>query len=323
LHSFLGSLLRPIGVGAEERIDELSGGPRPRTPRVVVALLFALFAWLLGQPETRAIFRSVTQAYTDGWNPARWPEVRRLESLAEKSRDPQLLAFASLLTPDEPQRLALADTAIRADASLTWIDYESAYYDARREHVLSRERVDRLVAADPGNAALYLVRAEYLSSPYSPGAGGTAAWESRASRDGDWLAAMERAFDAPRYDPYDRKLFELAQQVMARYSVNDPRILASLLGRRPLDPYPAIRAYAKVLVGRASDLGRKGATDMAAAECAKALEFAKRLRAGGFFNLETWVANDIESLAYAGLETPLPERRPLRRCGEDGPSPRG
>jgi hypothetical protein len=301
--SFLQSLGRPMGVDAAG-IE--APGRRPRTPRVVVALLFAIFAWLLWQPETRTVFRSVSAAYTpDGWNAARWPEVRRLEALARTSRDPQLAAFASLLSFDEAQRLSLADAAIRADASLAWIDYENAVLpsnDVSGRHLLASDRVDRLLAADPGNAALYLLRADAIASPYAPGAGGTSAWEALASRDARWLAAMEQAFRAPRYDPYDRKLFELSQTVMARYSVNEPRILVEVLGRRPLDQYPAIRAYTKVLLGRASDLERKSEPALAAGECSKVIEFARRLRAGTFFALETWIANDIESLAYAKLE---------------------
>src|SRR5262249_7035617 len=66
--------------------------------------------------------------------------------------------------------------------------------------------------------------------------------------------------------------------------------------------YPPIRAYAQVLVARAADLERKGHTDQAARECGKVLEFAGRLRAAGIYSLETWVANDIQSLAYARLE---------------------
>jgi hypothetical protein len=299
--SFLESLRRPIGVGAEG-LEELPGstGRRPRTPRVVLALLFAIFAWLLWQPETRAVFRSVSASYAaDGWNPSRWPEVRRIKALARAGRDPQLLAFASLLSFEEAERLSLADAAIRADGSLAWIDYENANgIEGRR--LLPSNRVDRLLAADPGNAALYLLRAEAVAPPYSA-AGGTPAWEALASRDPRWLAAMEEAFRAPRYDPYDRRLFELSQKVMARYSVNDPRILASLLGRRS-NQYPAIHAYAKFLVARASDLERGGEASLAAGECSKVLAFAARLRAGGFFDLETWISNDIESLAYAKLE---------------------
>src|ERR1041385_2033238 len=56
--SFLGSLGRPLGVDRSGALP----GPRPRTPRVVVALLLVFFMVLFAQPSTRAVFRSVSEA---------------------------------------------------------------------------------------------------------------------------------------------------------------------------------------------------------------------------------------------------------------------
>src|SRR5579863_1067184 len=122
--SFLNSLRRPIGVGANDLIEALPSQPdgrRPRTPRLVLALLFLIFVWLFWHPATRAIFRSVSESYTEqGWGADHWHEGRRLQSLAEKSLasrnpDPQLLAFVSLSYRDESKRLSMADLAIQAD----------------------------------------------------------------------------------------------------------------------------------------------------------------------------------------------------------------
>src|SRR5579863_3584512 len=100
--SFLNSLRRPIGVGPNDLIEALPsqpGGRRPRMPRLILALLFLIFLVLFWQPATRAVFRSVSASYAaQGWDSERWPEVQRLQSLAQKSLasrnpDPQLLAF--------------------------------------------------------------------------------------------------------------------------------------------------------------------------------------------------------------------------------------
>lgn len=320
--SFLNSLRRPIGVGPNDLIEARSsqpGGRRPRTPRLVLAFLFLIFVWLFWQPATRSVFRSVSESYAaQGWDPERWPEVRRLESLAQKSLvsknpDPQLLAFVSLFYQDESKRLSMADFAILADPSLSWIDYQNAVLpanDTTKQHALATSRIDRLLAADPGNSALYLLRAESIFMPYSekdaeadPQALRITAWGSLASRDPRWLAAMHSAFSAPRYDLYDQKLFQLAENVMLRYSVNDPRILAAILGRRPLFQYSATNTYAKILLSEVADAQRAGDNDSAIRNCSLMFYFAEQLRATNSPSPESWTAYDIESRVLPQLQS--------------------
>ena len=317
---FLGSLGRPIGVGpADIAGDGSQQGRSPRTPRVVLALLFLIFIALLAQPQTRTVFRSVSQAYSEaGWDSSRWQDVRRLQILAEenlqqKNPDPQLLAFASLLYSDEQKRLAFADAAIHADPSLAWIDFQNAILpgdDTTKQHTLSAKRIDRMLAADPGNGILHLLRAESISIAYQrkdaqadPSANRIASWGKGALRDAGWLAAMDATFKAPYYDTYDAKLFQLSREVVQRYSVSDPRIPASVLGRRPLDQYQAIRTYADVLLSRAVEAQRSGDIQSAIADCTLILDFAQHVRAANLYKLEAWMANDIESQAYPVLQS--------------------
>ena len=320
-NSFLKSLFRPVGVGPHVPQEPLPEGPSrsPRTPRLVLAFLFLIFIWLFWQPQTRAVFRSVSQAYSEaGWYASRWSEVQRIQILAEqsltrKNRDPQLLAFASLLYPEESKRLSLADSAVQADPSLAWIDYQNAvlpWNDITKQHSLPADRIDRMLAADPDNAALFLLRAESIALLYrhkdaqaDPNALHIATWGALATRDTRWLAAMNAAFSASRYDPYDEKLFRLSRDVIERYSVNDPRILSSVLGHRPLDQYLAILAYTKALLSQASAARHSGDIHSAINDCRVILDFARRLRAGNFFKLETWTANSIESQTYPLLQS--------------------
>jgi hypothetical protein len=311
LHSFLNSLRRPIGSPQFDPAAPLQSpsGRNPRAPRFVLVLLALVFAWIFWQPQTRAVFRSVSQSYTqEGWNSSHWPEVRRIQSLAEKSQDPQLLAFASLLFRDASKREALLDAAIARDPSLVWVDYQNAMPD--QFHALSAVRIDRLLAADRGNAVLYFLRAEAIAVSYrqqdaqaDPNANDIAHWGSKASQDPRWLAAMNAAFSAPRYDPYDNKLFRLAQDVMRRYSINDPRILTSMLRHRTFYPYLASRAYNKVLLSNAAEAQRSGNYALAIQDCSLILDFAQRLRAGKFFRLAVWTANDLELQTYPLLQS--------------------
>ena len=316
---FLGSLGRPIGVGPSDVPSGSGSGRAPRTPRLVLALLLLIFVALLAQPQTRTVFRSVSQAYAwSGCDTSQWPEVQRIQNLAsknlaQKDRDPQLLAFASLLYSDEQKRLAFADAAIQADPSLIWIDFQNAvlpWDDETKQHTLSAERIDRMLAADPGNGVLHLLRAESISLAYrrkdaqaDPGANRIASWGRDAVHDAGWLADMDATFKAPYYNAYDAKCFQLSRDVVQRYAVSDPRILASALGRRPLDQYQAIRRYANVLLSRAVDAQRSGDIQSAIADCTLILDFAKHVRAANFYKLEAWMANDIESQAYPVLQS--------------------
>ena len=322
VNSFLNSLRRPVGVGPNDLIEGLpsqTGGRRPRTPRLVLALLFLIFVWLFWQPATRAVFRSISESYTEqGWGADQWHEGRRLQSLAEKSfastnPDPQLLAFVSLSYRDESKRLSMADLAIQLDPSLTWIDYHNAVLpanDTTKQHALATSRIDRLLAADPGNAVLYLLRAESIFLPYSqkdaeadPRALRITAWGALASRDPRWLRAMHTAFSAPRYDPYDQRLFQLAKSVMARYSVNDPRVLSAILVRSPLYQYSAMNTYVKILLSEVADAQRAGDNDVAIRNCSLMLDFAERLRATGSGSLESWAAYEIDSQVLPQLQS--------------------
>src|SRR5215510_2275838 len=79
LKSLLSSLGRPIGVSPAEVIGGSAApeGRRPTTPRVVLVVLLVFLVALFAQPATRAVFRSVSEAYTErGWDPSNWPEVR-------------------------------------------------------------------------------------------------------------------------------------------------------------------------------------------------------------------------------------------------------
>ena len=321
LKSFLNSLRRPIGVGPSDLIEALppkTGGRRPRTPRFVVAFLFLIFVWLFWQPATRAVFRSVSESYTEqGWGADQWHEGRRLQSLAEKSLasknvDPQLLAFVSLSFRDDDKRLSMADLAIQADPSLTWIDYYNAvlWNDTMKQHALATNRIDRLLAADSGNAVLYMLRAESISLPYfqkdfqaDPNAFHVSSWGAFASRDPRWLAAMHEAFSAPRFDIYDQRLFQLAESVMLRYSVNDPRVLAAILGRRPTFQYTAMNTYVKLLLSESADEQRAGDNDSAIRSCSLLLDFAQRLRTTNSPSLDAWTAYDIELRVLPQLQS--------------------
>jgi hypothetical protein len=168
--------------------------------------------------------------------------------------------FASLLHSDEGKRLSLADAAIRSDPGLTWIDFANAVLpanDITNRHPLFADRIARLISSDPDNALPHLLRSESITAPYrhkdaqnDPNALHAAAWGAAAATDPQWLAAMDAAFKAPRYDAYDQKLFLLSRDVMERYSVNDPRIFSAMLGRRSIYQYSTISAYSKLLRSR-------------------------------------------------------------------------
>jgi hypothetical protein len=129
---FLKSLSRPIGVPAPDPSSALSAGSGPalRSPRFLTALFLIVCVTFLCFSEVRTSLASVIYSNIRtiaNWDPQQWNSVRKLHKEAQTNRDPQLLAFLSLLAQEPGERMRLAGEAIEKDPSLIWIDYAGSY----------------------------------------------------------------------------------------------------------------------------------------------------------------------------------------------------
>lgn len=293
---FLKSLWRPLGVAApgDPSAFSGSGGPAPRLPRLFAGLfLFASLA-MLCLPEVRAVLGfSVLFGQTQIHEYFHERNIQKLREKVHTNHDPQLLAFFSLSLAFSRgnEHLALADEAIRRDPSLTWVDYATAWWfwnSTDQDQFLSNERIARLQAFDPQNAALLLLSAQVISHPvrvyadYSHDTLEEHAWERKVVKNPAWVAAMERAFSAPRFHDYLAQQVDLVRQVCIRYNISDPEpaTYASLAHGPMLESYTDIEAYSRFLVRSGDEAAQHKNWSQAIQDYEKVEQFAEKIPDG-------------------------------------------
>ena len=316
---FLKSLWRPLGVAAPSDPPVLggNGGPAPRLPRLFAGLfLFAALA-MLCLPEVRAsLGSSVLFGQTKIHEYSHERNIQKLREKARVNHDPQLLAFLSLALSDDNQHLELADEAIRRDPSLTWLDYSEAWWfwnNTDQKQFLSNERIARLQAFDPNNAAPFLLSADVISYPvwahadYSHDTYEEHAWEREVAENPAWVTAMERAFSAPQFHDYFAHQVDLVRQVCARYHISDPDLVSySFIAQGPMiENYFNIEAYSRFLVRTGGQAVQHKNWPQAIRNYEKVEQFAEKIRDGNESDWERWWAAKIGMPAATKLQKAL------------------
>jgi hypothetical protein len=303
---FLKSLSRPIGVTAPDPSSALSvgSGPALRSPRFLTALFLIVCVTFLCFSEVRTSLASVIYSNIRtiaNWDPQQWNSVRQLHKEAQTNRDPQLLAFLSLLAQEPEERMRLAEEAIEKDPSLTWIDYAGSYWnyaDADRSHFLSDERIARLQKSDPQNAALLLLTAEAIRHPVEQAYGASGkntayeavpGWQREIAKNAAWPAAMDRAFAAAKFDTYLAHQFELLRVVSNRFHLSDTDVAYSMFFGHRLIDYEDIDAYSDLLLEHGEEAARHGDAALAAGNFERVERFAQRMRAGSSLSGDRWM----------------------------------
>jgi hypothetical protein len=310
--SFFESLGRPFGVppGGPAEVPGKNWARAPHTPRWATMLLLLASAAIFTHPEVRESLSSVIENYThSGWKPSRWRSVKKLQKEAETNRDPQLLAWLSLLSTDQAERLRLSQEAIEKDPSLTWLDYEQSLFplnDLSNQHYLSMDRIERLQRWDPDNAVPHLLMAEVISEPVRSEArralirnGTKIEWEKEITRNSRWLAEMERAFSAPRFDSYVLAEFQLVRAISEKYGIEDPDPTLYILMHARVFRFEMLEAYVNHLMDVGAEAEVFGNTSAAASLYGQILAFAERLSTGQSRPIEKMFACEIGMKAGA------------------------
>ena len=302
---FLRTLGRPLGVPAQDASSALSAGPAPRSPRLLTALFLIVCVTFLCFSEVRASLASVLSSHIRTiahWDPQQWNSVRKLRKEAQTNRDPQLLAFLSLLAREPEERMRLAEGAIEKDPSLMWVDYAGSYWsyaDGDRRHFLSDERIARLQESDPQNAVPLLLAAEAIRHPVEQAywASGknrayedVPGWQREIAKNSAWLAAMDRVFAAAKFDTYLPHQIDLLRVVSNRFHVLDTDFARLILVAHRLGDYEDIGAYSDLLLERGEEAARRGDAALAAANFERVECFAQRMRAGSSLSGQRWLA---------------------------------
>jgi hypothetical protein len=207
--------------------SSLSGGANgpdgpsllPKRSRVFTAVVLATAAVLLILPEGREAIRTVRSSWR-GYELS-GSDARMLDELAaraEKEKDADTMAFAALSTLDRTRGAAWTERAVELDPQYIWV-YGARNHGPRIDPP-KEEWIARLQAADPGNAVPDLLAADALAQPrlapfYEHGVRDDRPRQLLAS-DPKWMALMERASAAPRYDSYFQRHYQLARTVWNR-----------------------------------------------------------------------------------------------------------
>lgn len=298
----LGSWKRPIGVPASGPLEsEWKNAPRvPRTPRWVTAVLLVACVGMLLIPEVREAMGSVVDASRNLISDRYLPTPRSVEHFqkeAVRTQDPQLLAFAALLSENPKERRELGDKAVALDPSLTWIYFE-LHQESTAPEGVSLERAKRLQKWDPDNAVVWLASADVAFDEVRD------PWKAQPElkQNSAWMAGMDRAFDAPRYDSYTERVFELYRTVAERYKFREPVILLNLLSTTAVPNLLAIRMYSTAQFERAESADRAGNRAEAARLYWRVAAFGEEMQGSGHTEIERLIGVAVEKGACERLQ---------------------
>jgi hypothetical protein len=265
----------------------------PKRSRVFTAAILAVSALLLALPEGREAIRTVRaswQEYRQSDSDAR--TLEKLEARAEKEKDASTLAFVALGTGDTKRAEALTERAVALDAELIWIYGARNHWpkdDPPREDWLAR-----LQAAEPDNAVPYLLEAYAVADSrveklYDHGWPKDADFEVAGS-DSRWLALMERAYGAPRYDSYMQRHHQLTRAVWNRDKNLSPVIVLSGLWSHGIPNLLNVRIFADFKIHEAKKARAAGDLKRAEGLLDEVDAFGARMADGSGTVIEKWIA---------------------------------
>jgi len=227
-HSWAASLLSwlKLPAGAPLRLAR-EGGPRdavlPRRSRLFTIGVLAATAAVLFLPQSREAISTVRASWTI-WNERDSSShdqrmIDRLAARAEKENDAPTLAFVALRVNDSGRFATLADRAVSLNPEFVWV-YGAARSWPGQEQTRAKQ-LQRLQAADPANAAPKLLAADGTEKPtveslYDHRSSIVLPSENTLAHYPQWVALMEQAFAAPRYDSYFQRHFQLSRDVWNR-----------------------------------------------------------------------------------------------------------
>ena len=249
----------------------------------------------------------------------------RLQALAERakqSHDADSLAFVALHTAiDGGRDTALANEAVAMDPSLTWIYYQLAY--RHRDYrgpgrpawepafaPILKDWTAKLQAFDPQNAVPYLLEAEAirdqtgkfpdLNPPFTPEKG------EAIAKQAAWVAAMEKAYSAPRYDSYYVRRFDLERKVLRANGWVSPEKVLLFAFSLPIPNLLNIRSYAnyKALYLAPKAESEKHHDDALRQYYTTAL-FGQRMQVEGATLIEQFMGAALDRIAAEPLEKAL------------------
>ena len=318
---FLRSWTRPAGVPEGGPLAEFAKNASrvPRTPRFVTALLLLASLVAVANTDIREGMRATFDAWSGEhyrwyFEPSREAQdlatVAQLRQVGEQNHDAQALAIVALLAKDDAERMKLADQAVALDSSLTWVYAYVRTSDnltACCNGPMPAAWLDKLQKWDSDNAVPQMLVAHQSLLRFSEvwqKSGYRGPYEDEAlkylQQDKSWLAAMDSAYRAPKYDHYYSRVFDLYRIVAWRYSIRDMATTDAVLGSTiPARTGPGdARIYAEYLAERGQAAERAGNNKEAESLYRRPIEFSEAMAAQSHtgFEQEGWESIEGDSL---------------------------
>ncbi len=234
----------------------------PKRSRLFTAAVLVGTTLLLFLPQSREAISTVRASWHGfSASPGDLLAVENLGARAEKEKDARTLAFVSFVLPHSDRATTFADRAVALDPTLAWI-YASRV--GRPEFAPPpKEGLARLLESDHDNAVPELLAARVISEPRfralilrrTPS---DQEIEAALASDSTWIAHMDRAFRAPRYDSYFTRHCELTREVWNREQSLSPSVAFFSLWSHSLPDWLSIKTYANVLVQNAQEASVAG-----------------------------------------------------------------
>ena len=305
--------LLPPGAKSVPGALGLDGTDRSRNPkhsRLITALLLAAAVLLLLLPSGREAISDVcsTTKFFIRSN-SDWNDAEALAKQGEKENDAHKLAFAAISHPDPSRELQLASKAVLLDPSLTWIYADSFHRMNDTRGALSEDLYHQLIARDPDNGYLYLLRANelgnskyYLSLDQYPRRSKKEIEDSFTS-DPQWLSLMQKGIAAPRYDSYARSRSELGRGLWNRDNSLPPYLMISSLWTVPIPDFNQLTIYVNFRIREANELLASGQSEQAEQSLQELNAFGQRMAAANQATIETISGADISRKALRELHS--------------------
>lgn len=279
-----------------------------RKTRFMTVLFVVLSAAFLFVPQFHfaASVPTVVRMWVGGDN-SRWlksvlPTQAEIDGIAqrgEQARDADALAFAALHIDDTAKKQRYADEAVGMNPKLGWIYLDQALGYERNPKPVEYAR--KLQAFDPQNALGYLCEGDILRGKMSP----SEPLENRAQKH-DWIAAMDKAFAAPRYDGYILQWFDFHRHFVRSHGLDRPELMIIYMSAAPIPNLLNIRQYFDLLIRKLGpDLEKAGKPAEALKMYWSVAHFGDRMQLGGATWIEQLIGAAAQRTAYQKLEPML------------------
>jgi hypothetical protein len=324
-HAF-GAWRRPVGMPEGSPLAALANPASrlPRTPRFLTALFLCASLGILLIPDSQEAMKATFQLRPRPLDIAvESSDLQPFRQAAQLYHDSEAMAVVAMLSPDRAERIPMAEEAVKLDPSLTWI--YAVVPTTKEPWMLASGPIPpgwlaRLENWDPDNGFAHMLGAQpslirFDDNWNKNGYRGNYFEEAKKqlSNDPAWSAAMEAAFQAPKYDGYFPRMFDVYRHVARRYGIRDPR-LALILVARMQSPFPTRNAhiYAEVLPDRAEAAEKSGMYQEAIELYRQPAEVGQRMAGQCHTHSEKLAWAQIEESSLRSLE-PLLAKTGQRR----------